>query len=391
MRGDGDASSAPRPDRPRRRLRRRVLLVILALVALALLTREGRTALRAAALLPYVFPNPPAKPLSWVTPAPVHEEVTYSDGRRALIADLYRPSWPGRHSAMILSLGVHPVPRDDPALVQLAEGLARDGFVVMIPDSPDLRADRILPSERDALVAAFAHLRAQPYVDGSRIGFIGFSVGASLLAVAAADPRINREVRMVNFFGGYYDALELLRAVASREIVDRGRVVPWAPAELAQSIFAGVLLEHVEDSRDRALVRRALVDREPLSAAEYASLGAQARLVHDLFTARDPRRVDALLAALPEDLKQRLRAVSPSTYVADLRARMYVMHDTADEFVPYVESRRLVEQLPERQRVHTEFSIFAHVQPTKSAEPLVFVAEVAKLVRHMYLAMLELS
>ncbi len=368
-----------------------MLLVVLAVAIVALLTREGRTALRAAALIPSVFPNPPAKPLSWVTPAPIKEEARYSDGARTLVADVVRPGWPGRHSAMILSLGVHPVPRDDPALVELADGLARDGFVVMIPDSPDLRADRILPSERDAFVAAFGYLRSQRYVDAKRIGLVGFSVGASLLTVAASDPRINTEVRMVNFFGGYYDAFDVLRAIASHRITYHGETRAWVPAELAETIFANVLLENVNDRADKALVRRALVDKESLTGAEVARLGSRARLVYDLFNAHDPDRVDAVLASFPADMRAQLQAVSPSSYVDTLRARMFLMHDTADEFIPYVESRRFAERLPVGQFVHTEFSIFAHVEPTRSAEPLVFVGEVAKLVRHIYLVMLELS
>lgn len=385
------AGTSLRSGRGHRRPWRLVLLAVVAVAVLAGLTREGRTAFRAVALVPYVFPDAPARPLSWVTPAPLYEEARYSDGRRTLVADVYRPALPGRHSAMVLSLGVHPVPRDDPALVRLADGLARDGFVVMIPDSPDLRADRILPSERDAFVAAFLHLRGRPYVDTDRIGLVGFSVGASLLTVAAADPRISSQVRMVNFFGGYYDAVDVLRAIASRQIRYRGEVLPWEPAELARQIFANVLIEHVDDATDRALVRRELVDGRELTTAERERLGDRARLVLDLFTARDPGRVDALIAQLPDDLRERLRVLSPSTYVMDLRARMYVMHDTADGFIPYVESRRLAERLPGRQVVHTEFSIFAHVQPTRPAEPLVFASEVAKLVRHLYLAMLELT
>ncbi len=367
-------------------------LVAAGLVLLVALTREGRTAVRAISLLPYVFPNPPAEPLSWVTPTPVSEEVRYADASRSLLADLYRPGDAGRHAALLLSLGVHPVPRDDPALVRLATGLARDGFVVLIPESPELRADRILPSERDAFVAAFRYLASRPEVDRARIGFVGFSVGASLLAVAAADPRINDDVRVVNFFGGYDDAFTLLREIASRRIVlEDGRSVPWQPADLARSIFANVLLENVEDPTDRALVSRALVDGQTLPPLVRGLLGARARLVYDLFSADDPDRVEALVAALPDDLRERLRAVSPSTYVADLHARMYLMHDTDDGFVPFVESRRLAARLPGSQRVYTEFSIFAHVEPTRSLDPITFVSEAGKLVRHLYLVMLELA
>ena len=395
MTGVAAVSSAPPPDRARGRRRRRLRLALLvSLVSLALLagTREGRTALRAVALVPYVFPDPPARPLAWVTPAPIHEEVQYTDGRRELVADLYRPGRSGRYGGMVLSLGVHPVPRDEPALVQFSQGLARDGYLVLIPESPDLRADRILPSERDALVAAFRYLSRREDVDPERLGFVGFSVGASLVTVAAADPRINREVRMVNFFGGYYDARDALRAIASRRFSYAGVSTAWEPAELAVTIFANVLAEHIEDPDERERVRRALVDKVDLEPAEFDRLGPRARLVYELFTVGDARRVDQLVEQLPADLQEQLRAVSPSTYARELRARMYLMHDRGDSFVPYVESRRFAEQLPPRQREYTEFSIFAHVQPTTQAtDTVVFLADLAKLVRHIYLVLLELS
>ncbi|OLC52663.1 MAG: hypothetical protein AUH85_16355 [Chloroflexi bacterium 13_1_40CM_4_68_4] len=287
---------------------------------------------------------------------------------------------------------MHPVARDDPALVRLANGLARDGFVVLIPDSPDLRNDRLLPSERGAFVAAVEYVRGLPDVDPGRVGLIGFSAGASLLAVAAADARVRDDIRMVNFFGGYFDGTDLLREVASRQIVlDDGTTMPWEPAPLARQIFAAVMLETVDSAADRTLVSRAIVDGIALSLAERDALGARARLVHDLFTANTVAEVDSLIATLPDDLRERLREISPSTYVGDLRAKMFVMHDVDDTFVPFVESRRLVAALPPAQRVYTEFSIFAHVQPTRSLDLPAFAGEVLKLVRHMYLALYELT
>ena len=347
--------------------------------------------MRAASLVPYVF-DAPVRPLEWVTPPPSDELARYADGSRQLDGDLYRPRTAGRHPALVLSLGVHPAPRDDPSLLRLAHGLARDGFVVLVPDSPDLRADRILPSERDAFVAAVSYVRGLPDVDPDRIGLVGFSAGASLLAVAAADARARNEIRMVNFFGGYYDATDLLREVAARRVVlADGTAIAWEPAPLARQIFAAVLLGSVDDAADRATASRALVDGATLSDGEVASLGERARLVYDIFTASNPESVDVLMARLPDDVLDRLRAISPSTYVHDLRARVFVMHDVDDSFVPFVESRRFAAALPPEQRVYTEFSIFAHVEPTRSLDLPAFLGEVLKLVRHVYAALYELT
>ena len=52
----------------------------------------------------------------------------------------------------------------------------------------------------------FQYLQQQPYVKQDKIGFIGVSVGAPLALLAAADPRINKDVAYVVSFGGYYNA-----------------------------------------------------------------------------------------------------------------------------------------------------------------------------------------
>ena len=105
---------------------------------------------------------------------------------------------------------------DDPRVVRLGEGLAKLGLTVMLLQSEQLDADIVEPGEIDRMVGAFEWLEQQPYA-GPHIGMSGFSVGASLLTVAAADVRIRDRVAVVNAFGGYGS----LRRLA---LVDRSRV-----------------------------------------------------------------------------------------------------------------------------------------------------------------------
>ena len=51
---------------------------------------------------------------------------------------------------------------------------------------------------------AFQYLKSREYVDSNRVGMGGFCVGASFALVAAADPRIRRDVVFVNAFGPYF-------------------------------------------------------------------------------------------------------------------------------------------------------------------------------------------
>jgi pimeloyl-ACP methyl ester carboxylesterase len=92
-----------------------------------------------------------------------------------------------------------------------------------------------------------------------------------------------------------------------------------------------------------------------------------------------------LISRLPDSVKSELDAISPSSAVANLSARVLIMHDREDRLVPSEESQRLAEALSERGNVyHTEFSLFDHLDPTRPVSPPVYAKELFKLYMHMY-------
>ena len=87
---------------------------------------------------------------------------------------------------------------------------------------------------------------------------------------------------------------------------------------------------------------------------------------------------------LPASFHDDLVAISPSTYVHELRASLLIMHDRHDEYVPAAESRRLMEATRDRVDVrYTEFIGFDHLLPDEDG---VFtrLGQAFSLYRHMY-------
>jgi len=285
-----------------------------------------------------------------------------------------------------LLLGAVGYPRRDPALVRFADGLSRAGAVVMIPESSNLQQGDILPGEVDGLLQAVAYLRARPEVDPARVGFLGFSVGGSLAILAAEDERGRDQIGFVNAFGSYYDARDLLRAVATRQIQLDGRSVPWAPSELTVWVFSRQLIQPLPDGQDRDILTRVLLDKQPEALAELGSLSADGRLVLELFLEPKPERVDAIIADLPPSLRERLLGISPSRDLAHLTAHLYLMHDRSDSYIPFTESRQLAAAAPPGAfRAYSEFDLFAHVLPDRPLPGPVFALEVLRLYHHAWL------
>ena len=225
-------------------------------------------------------------------------------------------------------------------MVKLGYALARAGFVVMFYWSKTLGLEtRLEAGEVANFVAAFQHLKGQPYVDRNRMGLAGFSVGASYAMVAAADPRISADIAFINFFGGYYDAADLLVQIAARRVSDENSEVPWQVHELTEKVFTNTLLSSAPSNSRDALLQGT------------DSIEGARRLYEDM----------------PEEFRKAVAAVSPSSYLGDWNENIAVrvMHDRGDAIVPVGESRRLVAGLrrerPEIKVYYTETDMFQHV------------------------------
>lgn len=382
---------------------RRLLLGLIgvsaALMFLTWATPQGRAAVRTVLFIPQVLPAIPVKPQEWVTPDPVWLEVSFPQAHGEGVAVLVLPAGSGKHSAVLFFMGVVTnTPRDDPRIVNLAEGLARSGMVVMLPWMETQRQQHIVTEDLDNLVSAFQYLVTLDPVDPDRAGMGGICTGASMATVAAQDERIRDDVAFVNFFAGYYDAFDFARAVGSRSRFDEGGASPWDPDKLTQQVMRYHLLDGVANEDDKTNLVRWFYEGQKPTEAELRALSAEGDAVYRLINGVPFDQVDGLMELLSPKTKEFLRKVSPSTNIDNLKARILIMHDTADLLVPSEESRRFRAALANHPDTYfTEFSLFqaqvqVHVdEESKGVGPLGFVKEASKLFMHMYNIMRDVS
>ena len=375
-----------------RRLRR-IGLVVLVLAVLVVAWEPTRVGLQTAVLLPNLLDAGP-RPLDAFSEAPVRSSVPYRAGVVAgdapELAELWLPAWASAQrpaGAMLLVFGVNNVGRNHPSIERVADGLARTGVAVLVPDSRTLLEGRLEVGEIDGVVRAFELLAARPEVDRERVGIVGFSVGGSLALLAARDPRIAERVRWVNAFGAFADAETYLASVAAHAYVGvDGELVAWTPTPLAREVFLRFVLDQVGDDRDRRTLEAELGgailegSRPPPPVDVRRRLDTEpARAAFDLLTAGSLDDATAAIRRLPSASRAFIEAISPRRDLDGLTAEVYLMHEVEDHHVPYVESRSLADALQPTGRLvrHTEFRLFDHVQPAD----LDLVAAAPELVR----------
>lgn len=363
-----------------------ILITIILVSASIGVTEPGRAMFRAILFIPEILPNAPIRPQKWFVDDPSRQEVRFPFAGAEAIGDLYLPADDGRHPAVILFLGVAPAERDDPRVTNLATGLARSKMAVFIPWSEVMMTSRRLdPEAVDLLVEGFQYLEQHPSIDPKRIGIGGFCVGASFAALAAEDERIRDKVAYLNFFGGYYDAKDLLVAIASRTRSYGDSREPWEPRDDAREVFSIHLIEGIPNEREREDLIALFLEDGPTNEVDVKSLSKQATAVYRLLSGVTIEDARDLMTSLPANFLEDLERISPSTLIDDLQAPVLLMHDREDTAVPAAESRRMAAALKNRDQVYyTEFSLFQHMDPTRPVGPPTMIIEVWKLLLHMY-------
>ena len=177
-------------------------------------------------------------------------------------------------------------------------------------------------------VSVFKYIESRDDVDPQRISFLGFSVGSSIAFVAAADQEISGKVHGLVFFGGYYNGFDYYTSLTTKTQVVDGKTVDWEPAE-----FPVQMTKSVFGTKDR------------------------------------------------EDSTKR---VSPHAVIANYKTPIFILHEKADNYVPYSESIKLYEAVPkEYVKAYHIANLFDHVQPKKILSPTT-ITEYVKLYGFLY-------
>ena len=390
-----------------------VIIGGVAITALSVLFSPLVTAVHTAGFATQVLPSP-VRFQTWLSPQPARSITTWQsdDGSRA-DADVYVIPDGRRRAGLLVVLGANAAGANDPDVVNLGEALARTGFTTMYYWSSRLGTDaNIDAAEIDSLVAAFRHLRQQEYVDPDRVGIAGFSVGASLSLVAAADPRIADDVAFVNAFGGYHDAADLLVQIAAGQSLDEPTADEptadeptadeptadeptadgeangaWEVDPLTRRVFINEITENILDETRREQLRSRAIAGDPLpDSADFPADAAVLALLNGGLTISEAQ---GWYAQLPDAYRQQVRAISPSTSVGKIgpETNVLLMHDRADPLIPVGESRRLAAAFHAAGRhdvKYTETDIFRHVRPDAEKDWRSIAKGAAQLFRHMY-------
>ena len=306
--------------------------------------------LRALILLSAVLELPVLDPfVRRLTGTPRVQLTTVADVPVEVIAPAGSGPWP----AWLFVNGAHPLRRTEPVVTHLSRGLARAGYLVLVPDLPGLGEGAIGERTLDATVAVTAAALEREDVAGGRIALIGASTGAALALLTAARGDLAGRISVVAAVAPFADLRRMICLATTRGYGERGAFRRYAVTDLHRRVVARSLVAALRDhdERDRLLAqldRAERGERDPLDALprESAGLSGETRAVLAVLANDDPERFDELYEALPAHVLELLERLSPVRCGLAVRAPVELVVPPSDVYFPPGEAHALAAALP---------------------------------------------
>ena len=353
------------------------LLLLIILVISFLVTPWGRPVGKTILLVPEVIPDFPIRPLKFFSREPTIEEVTLKVGDKDIKADLYKPNDNKTHPAIILTLGVV-VTRKDKVITNFAQTISRLGFIVLVPDLPDFLSGFVWTDSVETMVSSVEYLEEQDFVLQDKIGFAGFCVGASASIVAAEDEKIADKVAFIAAISPYYD---LVKRQSENE---EGKLEMWEPAQLSVDSVRKGFINYVPDDEEKKTLENHFYNNLPLVDEDIEKLSYEGKQIRKFLEYSENKDSRNIWDGFPQEGMNLLNQLSPKNRIDQLEAKLFILSDKQDTFVPRIEGNKFKENVTKDKFYFIEVDSFEHVNPSTNLKRWSVLKQLFYLSRYLY-------
>ena len=277
------------------------------------------------------------------TPTPVITSIEYQISENNYHADLYLPGETPL-AGIVLIPGVAEAGRGDTRLAAFAKTLARNRFIVLVPDIPSLRKLKVRAEDRLTISDAVTHLVSRPeFPEGAQIGIGAFSYAVGPALLAAMEPTVREKVHFILGVGGYYDLENVITFFTTGYFQHQNEWQYLEPNEYGKWVFVISNVDRLSDPNDQNIfldiAKQKIENPDTQIDNLVANLTDEANSILNLLQNNNYEEAPKLLTKIPTAIRNDLDALNISNKdITRLKAKLILLHGTDDSIIPFTES-----------------------------------------------------
>jgi pimeloyl-ACP methyl ester carboxylesterase len=279
-------------------------------------------------------------------------------------AFVVKPRGEGPWPALFFVNGVVAEGRKLPEVRRVAEGLARAGYLVVVPDLPGLRWGEIRPETVHETAEVALAASELPDARGGEVGLVGVSTGATLALLAAEKEDVAKRLSVVVGMAPYADVKTVLGIATTGYYQKGGRLVRYEADPLLTSVITQSLVSTLPPGEDRETLLEELDRPRPRFLADLRGMGVEARSVAELLANKDPRRFDDLYRGLSDAVRANLEELSPLAGNEHVSVPVELISGPHDKYFPVSETYAIGRIAPQTRVTVTEAFDHAELKPS---------------------------
>ena len=257
-----------------------------------------------------------------------------------------------KQTTFILFPGASPFAEEHPGMIGLATTIKNLGYNVFIPRIPPLKALNIGIENVDWFAHAYEKIIKREDVDIKNVAAVGISFGGSLLLKAMLEKKIlNNPPRSLLMYGSCFDLETGLQFLITGEIEHDGKIAHIPPNDWGMTVLFHNFIKNIDLGFDTTKIQEVLSARvadnlELVEKLKQKLNDHDLKLINDVLNGNTNYDIEKISKQIIETQKEILNELSPSTFCHKIYTKVFVMHGANDSMVPYSESVKLGEKLP---------------------------------------------
>jgi hypothetical protein len=252
---------------------------------------------------------------------------------------------------VILFHGASPYGEEHPAMIDLALALSNGGIKVYIPRLPKLTQLEINIETVDIIAHFYSIIKEKS--PNKNIVPAGMSFGGGLLMMAMLKDNVKNILpKSILAYGTYYSLETSIGFLVSGKIKNNGNeefVKPndWGLVVLFHNYLSGIDVGFDSTKMQKVLKLR-VNNKVSESEIEMKKLPEnQIKILENIFQSNQVPEIIEMTDLIKIAYKNEIEKISPSKICNQINYKVFLMHGVNDSMVPYTESIKLHENIPD--------------------------------------------